>query len=921
MKQSSLRSGAPRFAARALSLWLGCGLVAFAQQYTISTIAGGAPPSTPVAATSTSIGPPQRVATDSTGNVYFTSLNCVFRLDANGTLTLVAGNSREGFSGDGGPATQAQLSTPQGLAWDASGDLFIADTGNNRIREVTPDGIIQTIAGNGQPGFYPITGPATESPLQAPTGVAVDSSGNLYIADSGNHTIRRVTPDGIIHTFAGTFYAGFYGDGSLAISANLHGPQDVAIGANGVVYIADTGNSRIRAVGTDGNINTVVGSGGVGIAGDGGKATDAAMSTPNAVVVDSAGNIFIADLGNNRIRKVDSKGTIITVVGNGIPTFGGDGADATKASLNQPAGVAVDSSGNLYIADEWNLRIRKLSSGNISTVAGNGQVSYSGDGGSATLAQLNSPQGVAVDAAGNLYIADSRNAAIRKVSVSGTITTVSGVSLALPRGLASDAAGNLYVADYQGNKVSKIATDGTVTTIAGTGTAGYSGDDGPATSAQLHGPFGLALDHAGNLYIADFANNVVREVSPAGVIITVAGNTVAGYSGDGGPAALASLDGPFGVAVGPDDTLYIADTNNHVIRWVNAKGVISTIAGTGVPGFAGDGGPALQAQITAPAGIAVDSAGIVYISDAGLHIRRIYPGSVITTIAGGGVAGYSGDGGIATLAALNGPSGIALGASGSLVIADTGNNAIRRLQPGGSTITLQAVTNGASNLPGAVAPGEVVVLYGTGLGPSQLTLSPVSANGTLPTSLGGTSVYFNGVAAPIIYTSPSQVGAVVPFGVTGSSVQVIARYQNQAAPPVSNPVAAVAPALFTLDYTGKGQAAALNPNLQPNGAGNPAAVGSHLMLFATGLGQTSPQGTDGLLAPQPPPAAGQPVTVTIGGVNATVVSATAVVGEVEGVMQVTVQVPAGVQAGNAVPVTLQVGTVSAPTGVTVAIAP
>ncbi|HEY1242906.1 MAG TPA: hypothetical protein VGF16_20230 [Bryobacteraceae bacterium] len=900
------------------ALWLAGHCVVSAQQYTVSTIAGGAPPPTPVSALSTTIGPPERVTSDSTGNLYFSALNSVFKMNSTGTLTLIAGNSRPGYSGDGGPAIQAQLNNPQGLAVDAAGDVFIADTGNHRIREVTPDGKIATFAGTGQPGLYPISGPATQTPLQDPAGVAV-SNGNVYIADSGNHVIRIVTPDGNLNGVAGVSYSGFSGDGGSAHTANLANPQDVAVDSKGVVYIADTGNSRIRAVGTDGNINTVAGGAGVGFSGDGGVATSAALTEPYAISVDSQGNLYIADLGNLHIRKVDTKGNISTVAGTGFPGFSGDGGPGPQATLTLPSGVAADPSGNVFIADQWNLRVRKVdSSAKISTVAGNGGFSYSGDGGSAARAQLYQPQAVAVDRAGNVYIADSRNAVVRKVATDHTISSLPGTSLKQPLGIATDAAGNVYVSDYLDNRVKKIATDGTVSTIAGNGTGGFAGDGGPAASAQINAPAGLAVDAANNLYIADFANNLVRKVTPDGVINTVAGTGVETYSGDGGPALQAGLDGPLSLAVDAAGNLYIADTNNHVIREVTPNGIIQTIAGTGASGFGGDDGPPAKAQLSAPAGIAVDATGNLYISD-GSRLRKIIPSAaVITTIAGSRTSGYSGDNGIATLAAFNGLSGVAVDAAGNLYVTDSGNNAVRLLQPMAAAMTLSAVTSGASNQLAPAAPGEIVVLYGSGLGPAQLIIAYPGADGKYPNTLGGTTVTFNGIAAPMLYTSPNQVAAVVPFGVSGTSAQVTATYLTQSVSS-SIPAAATAPGLFTLDYSGKGQIVAFDQNFEPNSAANPIRRGGRLMLIATGLGQTTPAGVDGMLASTPPPASGVPPTVMIGGQQAAIVSATAIAGQIQGLMQITVQVPAGVTPGNAVPVTLQAGTGSAQPAVTIAV--
>jgi sugar lactone lactonase YvrE len=332
-----------------------------------------------------------------------------------GTITTVAGGGFSGL-GDGGPATSAQLFRPSGVALDAAGNLFIADTYNNRIRKVSASGVITTVAGTGTSGYSGDGGPATSAKLYNPWGVAVDGAGNLFIADTLNHCIREVSVSGVITTVAGTGTYGYDGDGGAATSAQLWFPQGVAVDAAGNLFIADTYNNRIREVSASGVITTVAGTGTSGYSGDGGPATSAQLAHPSGVAVDGAGNLFIVDTDNHRIRKVSTLGVITTVAGNGSLGYSGDNGPATSANLYFPSGVAVDGAGNLFIADTYTNRIREVSvSGVITTVAGTGTEGYSGDGGAATSAQLWFPQGVAVDAAGNLFIADTYNNRIRKV--------------------------------------------------------------------------------------------------------------------------------------------------------------------------------------------------------------------------------------------------------------------------------------------------------------------------------------------------------------------------------------------------------------------------------------------------------------------------------------------------------------------------
>ncbi|HTB12766.1 MAG TPA: NHL repeat-containing protein [Bryobacteraceae bacterium] len=680
-------------------------------QYLVTTIAGGSVPPTPAPALSTGITQPQRVTVDGNGNVYFTASNAVFKMSG-GTLTLIAGTGRMGYAGDGGPATQALFNNPQGIAVDGSGNIYVADTGNSVVRIITPNGFINLFAGNvfggvPQPGWSGDGGPAIGAALDLPVGMAVDSSGNLYIADSANNAIREVTAGGNIQTIAGLgpTAPGFAGDTQAAVAANLNGPLDVAVDSKSNVYIADTNNANVRMItASTGTINTVAGSTAVvsgavvlafGYMGDGASAILAELAGPAGVAIDSAGNIYIATYADNRIRKVDTKGNISTFAGNSGYGFAGDGGPVLNAQLASPRGISLDSSGNLYLADRWNNRIRKIAGGTISTIAGNGQANFGGDGGAATSAQLSYPNGIAVDHTGNIYIADLLNNRVRMVTPTGTISTYAGngipgfggdggaatnAQLNQPSGLAIDSSGNLYIADSNNAVVRMVNTQGVISTVAGTGgVGGYSGDGGAATKATLLAPIGVAVDSSSNIYIADYYG-WIREVNAStGVISTIAGNGTNGYTGDGGSATSAQFYNPIGVAVDSSGNVYVADSGNGAVRMIS-NGTISTIGGTGILSYTGDGGPAALAQFSAISSIAVDAQGNIYVADTNNNAIRLFPlGGTVSTVAGNGMQGYTGDGGAATVAELNNPRGVAVTSSGNVYFTDTGNNSVRLL--------------------------------------------------------------------------------------------------------------------------------------------------------------------------------------------------------------------------------------------------
>jgi uncharacterized repeat protein (TIGR01451 family) len=707
----------------------------------IATLAGGAMPATPAPGTSVSIPVSYGVAVDSSGNVFFPSpnLNAVFKADPTGVVTRIAGTGDSGYSGDSGPALSAELNSPSGVAVDSAGNVYVADSGNQRVRKVDTSGNITTVAGSGGCCFGGDGGPATGALLANPTGLAVDGAGNLYIGDTYNQRIRQVSATGIITTVAGNGSYGFSGDGGAAGAAQLGDPYGVAVDAAGNLYIADSNNFRVRMVSASGIISTVAGNGACCFSGDGGAAKSAELDSPNGVALDTAGNLYIADRYGDRIRKVSAGGTISTVAGNGSYGYSGDGHSATTAQFRYPQGVAADASGNIYIADSGNSRIREVNAaGIVSTLVG-GAI---GDGGLGVFGLLNQPGGVVRDNAGNTYISDTNNSRIRQVSANGTISTVAGTGAAgfsgdggaaagaqfnNPQGLALDASGNLYVADAGNYRVRKIDGSGNITTVAGNGVCcGHTGDGGAATAAQIGSPYAVAVDASGNLYIADVSNNVIRKVASSGTIATAAGNGAFGFSGDGGAATSAKLDGPYGVAVDAAGNLYIADRFNSRVRMVSSTGTITTFAGTGACCTLGDGGAATSAFLDSPTGVAVDGAGNLYIADTfNERVRKVDGTGTINTVAGNGNYGYSGDGGPASAAAFRYPYALSVDASGNVAVVDQNNNAVRLLTPAEAepVLTIQSSHNGAFMLGQNGVTYTLTVSNGSGAGPTNGTVT------------------------------------------------------------------------------------------------------------------------------------------------------------------------------------------------------
>jgi sugar lactone lactonase YvrE len=662
---------------------------------TITTIAGGGIGDN-LQATAATLLQPTGIAVDTLGNVYIADKNHnrIRKVTPSGVISTFAGNGLAGFSGDNIAATSARLNAPEALAIDRQGSLYIADKGNKRVRKVNSIGVITTVAGNGVAGYLGDGGLASLAEFDNIAGLAVDSLLDVFIADMNNHRVRKVNVAGIVTTVAGSGSQFYSGDGGQATNAGVYA-SSVAIDSSGNIYIGDA-NYYIRKVDQSGVISTIAGNGVAGYTGDNGPAAAAQISTPYGLYF-KHGKLYVADYNNGAVRMIDAIGNIYTYAGDGAPGYLGDGSVATNAELNDPTAIAMDKNGNLFIADQANMVIRRVDAltANISTYAGAFPISSNGN--PATSAALLAPYGVTADVLGNVFIADAGNHVIRKIDhSSGLISTVAGSGIAgfggdtgpataamlnTPTDVVVDAFGNLYIADEFNHSIREVTTDGNINTIAGNQTAGFQGDGGSATAAELNFPFGLSLDNSGNIYIADMDNQVIRQIDVNGNISTVAGTTGLGYNGDNQPATNAELSYPTKVIADNQGNLYIADMGNHRIRKMTADGNIHTVAGNGIQGFSGNEGPAIQARLDSPMSIAIDNSNNLFISDYGNNRIRVvsaHTDTIIHAMAGTGTADFSGDGGLAILADINHPIGIFADQYGNVFIADAYNERIRK---------------------------------------------------------------------------------------------------------------------------------------------------------------------------------------------------------------------------------------------------
>lgn len=621
---------------------------------------------------------PHGIVKDASGNIYFADggNHRIRKINSVGNISTIAGTGVAGYSGDGGPANLAQINGPTSMALDPAGNIYFSDSYNNRIRKINPSGVITTIAGIGTSTFSGDGGQATSAGLNQPRGILWQSDGSIYFSDAYNHRVRKIDPSGVITTVAGNGTSGYSGDGSLAINAQLNIPNSLVIDANGNLIFCESSNHCIRKVSPAGIISTICGNGSQGSSGDGGSAQFALLSSPIGLVIDPTGVLYFSDCNNNRIRTIDLNGIITTFCGNGNLGLSGDGGPATSANLYYPKGLALDATNTLYFADNGNNRIRKVTSGIISAIAGNASTAMHGIPGLAVNAQVGSVESIAIKGT-KIFLVDQTFRI--KVIESGSISIFAGngnpsysgdngqaINAGMyPNRITLDAAGNLYVSDYGNGRIRKITPSGIITTIAGNGNFGYTGDGGQALSAALALSGDIKVNSNGDVFFVDQSNSLIRKISN-GIITTYAGSTLTTiYNGEGIPATSAGIN-PANLLFNQAGELIFTDPGNSRIRKISSNGIITTIAGNGAFVTAGDGGLATQASLNNPRGLTIDFAGNLYCTDGFSSIRKIGTDGIIFTVAGSSVSAFSGDGGPAVNAQLWNVNSLSTDATGNL---------------------------------------------------------------------------------------------------------------------------------------------------------------------------------------------------------------------------------------------------------------
>ncbi|MDB6057601.1 MAG: repeat containing protein [Verrucomicrobiales bacterium] len=647
---------------------------------------------------------PQGAALDASGNLYVTEASTVRKITPVGAVTTIAGVP--GFFGtNDGPVTAARFNTPNGVVIDSSNNLFVADSLNNTIRKIDTNHVVTTVAGQPLSSPFFRNGTGTNAHFWSPMGLAIDPANNIYVADQNNHCIRMITPNGTVTTAAGTPSSAGSTDGA-PLGSKFNAPAGIAVRFN-FMFIADTGNHTIRVMAADGSSALRIVAGVAGVPGSSdGFGSAAHFRSPYALAIDQNTNVFVADYGNKLIRKITPAAVVTTIAGSAGVSGALDGP-TNNALFNFPTGIAVNNSGTLFIAEYGNCDIRKISSGTVSTWAGLPGVMYSGtNDGVASAARFLGPWGVTAANSGNVYVSDTSNDTIRKVATDGSVTTIAGRAgvqgnsdgtnstalFRLPYGIAVDAAENIYVADELNATIRKVTPDGVVTTLAGLARS-IGSADGTNSTARFSFPTGVGLDSLNNIYVADSGNETIRKVTPDGVVTTIAGK--AGFFGSAdGTNSTARFNSPWSVVVDTAFSIYVTDRGNATIRKITPGGVVTTFAGLAASGGLVDG-VGTNARFSAPTGLAIDKFNNLYVSDSynlNNTIRKITPDGTVTTLGGVDNGAFGTANGAGRNGCFNQPFAIAIDPNGTLFIADSSNHAIRRAVPFAVALSSQPTT-------------------------------------------------------------------------------------------------------------------------------------------------------------------------------------------------------------------------------------
>lgn len=624
------------------------------------------------------------IKVDSSGNLIIADRfnHTIRKMDKSGNTTTIAGASGVSGTADG-TGTAARFNNPVGLAIDSGGNIFIADFNNYTIRKMTPAGVVTTFAGTaGSAATTDGTGAAAR--FSGPYGLAIDSSDNLFVTDINSSVIRKITPAGVVTTLAGTANIDSYADGTGA-AAKFYSPAGIAIDSGGNLYVTDRINQLVRKITSAGVVTTLAGTALASGSADG-NGSAARFLAPHGIVVNGAGNILVADTNNHTLRSITPAGDVTTIAGIAGTKGDGDGPMATTA-LSGPGDIAIDSVTGVMYVTHGGYVIRKIAAGVVTTLAGRNFISGSSDG-VGQIGKFFNPVGIAISKTGTVYVADTMNSLIRVISPRGVVSTLAGSAglqgntngtgsaarFNLPSAIALDSVGNIFVADRGGHSIRKVTPTGIVTLFAGiAGSAGST--DGAFGVAKLNTPTGLAIDSHDNLFTVDRHSHTIRKITPAGDVTTLAGTAASTGSADGTGAA-ARFNFPVGgipvqgtgLTIDKNDNLYVADTNNFTIRKITPAGVVTTIAGTvGATGIADGVGAA--ARFTLPVSVAADPMGNVFVLDRTTRtVRKVTPAGVVTTVVG--VNGIYGVKPGALPASIGVPFGIGYGAGKLFILSE-----------------------------------------------------------------------------------------------------------------------------------------------------------------------------------------------------------------------------------------------------------